>query len=222
MNAQQIIETAKSEKWKRKQVKQVCYSHKVPVEEREEIYAALGFAPTTTTTTTATTEATSKVEVAKPVPPQLLTAIVEPEPVLLEDGAVIWCDAAENTVIKVVNCYGRQRKLDNGGYRVGLYVGRLCGNVVERHYNTKCPDQFAGECWAILKAVELAIRNGIKSCVIRNDRVGGFGATKKKGYIGTKYLYVAKKMADENGLAVEFNLCSSAENLADRVSRSER
>lgn len=46
MNAQQILEAAKSQVWKRGQVKAACYEHKVPVAEREAIYAALGMAPT--------------------------------------------------------------------------------------------------------------------------------------------------------------------------------
>lgn len=46
MNAQQILETAKSEGWKRKQVKEACYAHKIEIAQREAIYAALGMAAT--------------------------------------------------------------------------------------------------------------------------------------------------------------------------------
>lgn len=46
MNAQQIIDVAKAEHWKRKQVKEACYQHKISLEEREAIYASLGMAPT--------------------------------------------------------------------------------------------------------------------------------------------------------------------------------
>jgi hypothetical protein len=133
----------------------------------------------------------------------------------LADGDVIWCDSAENTVVRVVNSYGRQKKFDNGGYRVGL----KCGEIERVFFNSQCPDQFAGECYSVLKSVELAAEHGCKSVTIRNDRIGGFEATTKRGYIGAKYLWVAKKIAIERGVTVNFNLCSSAENLADAVAR---
>lgn len=136
-------------------------------------------------------------------------------------GAVIWCDAAPNTVKKVVNRFGRQSKFDNGGYRVGLLAETEDGEYEAREYNTRCPDQFAGECFAVLKAVELATECGAKTVTVRNDRIGGFEASTKRGYIGAKYLWVAKNMAEENGLAVTFDLCSGAENRADKISRTE-
>ena len=135
----------------------------------------------------------------------------------IADGAVIWCDAAENTVTRAVNSYGKQAKFDNGGYRVGL----VCGGYTHRHVNTACPDQFAGECFAVLKAIELATECGLHSCTIRNDRIGGFESSTKRGYAGAKYLWVAKKIAAENNLEVTFDLCSGAENQADRASRTE-
>lgn len=135
---------------------------------------------------------------------------------LAGDG-VIWCDAAENTVRRVMNGYGRVRKYDNGGYRVGLKSGAC----EQRHYNTRCPDQFSGECFAVLKAIELAAARGLSACTIRNDRIGGFEASTKRGYVGAKYLWVAKKIAAEAGLTVTFDRCSGTENLADRVSRQE-
>jgi hypothetical protein len=138
----------------------------------------------------------------------------------IADGCIIWCDAAQNTVVKVVNSYGRQAKFDNGGYRVGLVAETSAGDYVARHANTKCPDQFAGECYAVLKAVELAVEAGLQSCVIRNDRIGGFDASTKRGYIGAKYLWIAKQMSEEQGLAVTFEPCSGSENRADRASRT--
>jgi hypothetical protein len=44
--AQQVLDQARAEGWKRSQVKAACYERKVPKEEREAIYAALGMAPT--------------------------------------------------------------------------------------------------------------------------------------------------------------------------------
>lgn len=46
MNATEIMQKAKAEGWKRAQVKAACYEFKVPTEQREEIYAALGMAAT--------------------------------------------------------------------------------------------------------------------------------------------------------------------------------
>jgi hypothetical protein len=145
----------------------------------------------------------------------------------IADGAVIWCDAAQNTVRKTVNSYGRVAKFDNGGCRVGIVVDTPAGRFTARHFNTKCYsektgayDQFAAECFAVLKAVELAAECGLKRCVIRNDRIGGFAATEKRN-LGGKYLYVATKIASENGLTVEFDKCSGEENIADCISRSE-
>jgi DNA-binding transcriptional MerR regulator len=139
----------------------------------------------------------------------------------IADGAVIWCDAAENTVTRVVNRFGRKAKYDNGGYRIGLLAETDDGEYEAREYNTRCPDQFAGECFAVLKAVELAADCRAKKVTIRNDRIGGFEASTKRGYIGAKYLWVAKNMAEENGLGVTFDVCSGAENRADRISRTE-
>lgn len=46
MNAQQILDSARTNNWNRKQVKQACFDHKIDLAERESIYAALGMAPT--------------------------------------------------------------------------------------------------------------------------------------------------------------------------------
>lgn len=137
----------------------------------------------------------------------------------ITDGAVIFCDGCENTVVRVVNSYGRQQKFDNGGYRAGL----KCGAFEAVYYNTQCPDQFAAECWSVLKAVEFAAERGLKSCTVRNDRIGGFEACNEKkqrrGYVGAKYLSVAQKIAREHGLAVTFDPCSCEDNQADAVVR---
>lgn len=135
----------------------------------------------------------------------------------LEDGATIWCDAAQNKVRRVVNGYGRKATFDNGGYRIGV----KCGELERVFKNTQCPDSFAGECFAVLKSIELAAEHGCKAITVRNDRIGGFEATTKRGYIGAKYLWVAKKIAAEHGMTVLFDQCSGAENLADAVSRKE-
>lgn len=136
------------------------------------------------------------------------------------NGAVIWCDAAQNK-------NGRY----HNGCRIGLLVETEAGRFTTQHYNTKTftdngdYDQFASECYGVLKAVELAIECKLTACTIRNDRIGGFdsvsGKKIKKGYIGGKYLYVAKKMAEENGLEVSFDRCTGDENEADHTSRSE-
>jgi len=136
-------------------------------------------------------------------------------------GAVIWCDAAENTVTRVVNGRGRKAKFHNGGYRVGLLAETDAGEYEAREYNTRCPDQFAAECYAVLKAVELAAECSAAAVTIRNDRINGFNASTKRGYIGAKYLWIASKLAKDNDLSVTFDGCTSEENRADRISRTE-
>lgn len=131
----------------------------------------------------------------------------------------IHCDSSENTVRATVNSYGKKIKFNNGGYRVGLFV--LEDKTEAVFYNTQCPDQFAGECFAVLKAVEFATEAGCSEAVIVNDRIGSFVDSTKRGYVGAKYLWVAQKIASENGLEVSFDRCSSAENLADSVARRE-
>ena len=133
----------------------------------------------------------------------------------ITNGAVIWCDAADNK-------NGRY----HNGCRIGLRVDTEAGRFTAQHYNTKtfsektgAYDQFAAECYGVLKAVELAIECKLTTCVIRNDRIGGFEASTRRGYIGAKYLWVAQKMAVENNLEVEFDRCTGDENLADYVSR---
>lgn len=144
----------------------------------------------------------------------------------IRDGAVIWCDAAPNTVNRVVNGYGKQAKFDNGGYRAGVLVETPDGDHCERFINRSCPDQFAAECWSVLKAVELAKECELQSVTIRNDRISSFTAVSqkksRKGYIGSKYLYVAKRIAEAADLDVTFDRCTGAENRADRVSRTEK
>jgi len=128
-------------------------------------------------------------------------------------NVTIYCDAAENTVRKTVNTHGKIRKFDNGGHRIGLIVITE-GEPMRRravYVNTQCPDQFAGECFAVLKAVEAAVEMKLKEVTISNDRVDSFTASTKKGYKGATYLWVAAKMAKENGVAVNFERVSGSE-----------
>jgi len=133
--------------------------------------------------------------------------------------AVIWADAHENTVRKVVNRFGKKVTFNNGGYRIGILVEKEGEKKEFVFYNTRCPDQFAGECFSVLKAVEVAKEMGFKKIVIRNDRIDSFYATTKWGYIGMKYLYIARKLSEDEGIDVEFKICSSVKNKADGLSR---
>lgn len=129
----------------------------------------------------------------------------------------IYFDAHENTVRATVNRFGKKLKFDNGGHRIGI----ICGEIEAVYYNTVCPDQFAAECFGCLKAVEFAKEQGLKSVTLRNDRITSFQATTKRGYKGTTYLWLAEKMAREEGIEVDFEYVQSEENLADKVSRRE-
>lgn len=137
----------------------------------------------------------------------------------------IFCDAAQNTKRVKVNSYGKLRKFHNGGHRVGIVVVNEDGERVAEavYHNTKTPDndQFAGECWSVLKAIEVAKELSLDSVTICNDRVGGFEASTKRGYIGAKYLWIAKKIATENKINVSFDQVKGNENVADAVSRDE-
>lgn len=126
----------------------------------------------------------------------------------------------KNTVRKTINRFGKIAKYNNGGHRIGVLIDsqpRKRGIF----YNTVCPDQFAAECFAVLKAVEAAKEFGLTEVIILNDRVTSFEATTKRGYAGTKYLWVANKIAKENSISVTFEHVASADNLADGLSRVE-
>lgn len=241
-----FLDLARESKWTRKQTRNELYKLNCPElwERRDELMAALGFA------TTDQTAAAQQVELAKQreadeAARQAAAEREEAERVAREadeaqakvdaelariaaleaitDGAVIWCDACENTETRVVNGYGRHAKFDNGGYRAGLLISTEAGQVEEVYYNRQCPDQFAAECWSVLKAVEFASERGLKTCVIRNDRIGGFDSLsekkQKKGGKAATYLAVAARIARDAGLAVTFDRCTSEENLADAVCR---
>lgn len=237
-----VLESARQNKWSRKQTRSELYKLNCPElwARRDELMAALGFATTDQTAVAqqaaaeqSKQEAARQVEetkarmeatrlAAEEVARQEREAAAARQAAALAaitDGAEIWCDACENTVVRVVNSYGRQSTFDNGGYRAGIKIG----DYEAVFYNRQCPDQFAAECWSVLKAVEVAAERGLKLCTVRNDRIGGFeacnGKSIKRGYIGAKYLYVASKIASENGIAVNFEPCSSADNLADAVCR---
>ncbi|MGH9931019.1 MAG: hypothetical protein ACREA9_17565 [Pyrinomonadaceae bacterium] len=219
---QAVLAAARENKWTRKQTRGELYILNCPElwARRDELMTALGFATTDQTATDQQAAADNAArEAGEQQEREAAAAKREAALAAITDGAIIFCDSAENTVVKVVNSYGRQAKFDNGGYRAGLKVG----DFEAVFYNGQCPDQFAGECWAVLKAVEFAKERGLKSCTVRNDRIGGFGACNgksiKRGYIGAKYLYVAKKIAEEHGIAVQFDLCTSDTNEADRVAR---
>lgn len=249
---EEIKNQAVAESWSRKQIKAAAYESGLSKEQRDEVWAACGHttmvqaamakadeeaaakaeterrAADAARETEARREAEAKVEAERKATEQAEAEARKAAKAAIADGSVIFCDAAENKVTRVVNSYGRKATFDNGGCRVGLLVETPVGDYVARHYNSKCYhdksgeyDQFAAECYAVLKAAELAVECGLKKCTISNDRIGGFEASTKRGYIGAKYLWVASKIARESGVEVEFELCSSEENKADRVSRSE-
>ncbi len=215
MTVEQLIVEAKANNWNRRQIKDACYAAGIDAAGRQQAWDACGIekqepaAPKQQPSPVFAAVAT----VVAPVAAQPVA-----EPIKLEDGCTIFCDSAANTATRVVNSYGRQKKYDNGGFRVAVKSGKL----VERFTNTVCPDSFAGECFAVLKAIEVAVQHGLNSVVISNDRIGGFKATTKPGYKGTMYLGVAEKIARENNLAVTFEVCTSEDNKADYASKTEK
>lgn len=93
-------------------------------------------------------------------------------------------------------------------------------------FNSNCTsingdhDQFAAECYGVLKAVEIAKEMNLKRVEIRNDRISSFTASTKRDYCGAKYLWIAKKIASESGILVTFSHVSGQDNIADGLSRS--
>lgn len=125
---------------------------------------------------------------------------------------VIYCDSAP---LKTV------------GVMVGVHIETWNGERVAfgSFVNSKCPDQFAGECYSVLKAIECARQLGAKKLFVLNDRIGGFRATDKKRYAGTKYLAVAATIADQAGITVKFYKIAKSDgqkNLADRYTRGQQ
>lgn len=131
-----------------------------------------------------------------------------------EQSVTIWCDACPNTVTRAVGAWGKHLKFDNCGYRVAI----KCGEAEAWWTNSRCTDQFAAECFAVLRAVDWAREAGHPKITVRNDRVASFYAYNRKA-AGYSYLAVARRIAEEHGIDVTFEPCSSDENLADEVVR---
>lgn len=234
-----LLNEARAGGWSRKQVKDACFKAQAGVEARERLLAELGFAATKTAEQMAAEqaerdarEAAESTAAAARAEQQRLETLAaqrqaaeraaaeqaEREQQLaaakaaIADGAVIWCDAAQ---------------MKGRGAQIGLRVDTAAGRFTATAFNGQGVwhaksgeyDQFAAECFAVLKAVELACECGLSECVIANDRIGGFEATTKRGYIAAKYLWIARKMAEEHGLGVNFNRVRGADNKADAVSR---
>lgn len=212
-----------SEAWSNRKIKDALFATGMNDRRAELVEAVRAVHPAVVVTQAALAEPVKPVAIA-PVVTEATTPVAEP--MKLADGCTIFCDAAANKVKKVINAYGRQRTYDNGGMRIGIKSGEF----EAAFYNTQCYhpksgalDSFAGECFAVLKAVEVAVQHGLKNVTISNDRIGGFveQSGKKTQSKGFTYLFVAKKMADENNLTVTFDVCTGDENQADRISRIE-
>lgn len=127
---------------------------------------------------------------------------------------IVYCDAAIRT--------------DAIGAKVAVIVQLEDGTEVLRRtaVNGNCHtingdyDQFAAECFGVLKAVETAKDVGFKRIEIRNDRISSFSASTKRDYDGSKYLFVARRISEENGILVTFRHVSGEDNIADSLSRS--
>jgi hypothetical protein len=150
---------------------------------------------------------------------------------------ILWVDASENTGRIPANVLGGLA-FNSGGYRIGLLLQQDGQpDITQVHYNARCPDQYAGECYAVLKGIELvtgqirtsflrqeAVPGGMnessfKQLVLRSDRITSFRDCIKKDYEGTKYLRRAEYLASEAIILVNFKTCLSEENLADAVLR---
>jgi hypothetical protein len=127
---------------------------------------------------------------------------------------LVYCDAARRS--NAVGAKAAVIVLDEAGTEVARCTA-VNGNC---HTANGDYDQFAAECFGVLKAVETAKEMKLSRIEVRNDRIGSFEASTKFGYDGAKYLWLAKKIAAENSMLVTFNQIAGEDNIADGLSRS--
>lgn len=132
----------------------------------------------------------------------------------------IWCDAGENTIRKVVNSYGKMVTYKNGGFLAGVVIEETREELIFK--NGQCSYSLEAEAFAVLKSIECAIARGAKSLLIKSDGVTSLSQEiSKRENKGDRYLAVARRLVDENGLQLGFERVGSSSdaNRADAFLR---
>lgn len=132
----------------------------------------------------------------------------------MKNKLILYVDAAANRYEKVVNSYGKKLKGSNG-WKIGIVSED--GEIRERATNTQATNSLAAEAYGILKAVEIAAEKGVIAVVIHSDAIGSLESPASEQ--GDKYLWVARKIAADNNLAVTIARVAGSENPADAISR---
>lgn len=125
----------------------------------------------------------------------------------------LFVDAAANRLEKIVNNYGKKNSWTDG-YRAA--VVSESGLIKESFVNRKASNSLMAEAWAVLKGVEVARDFKLLDVTIVSDAIGGFD---HPAHDGETYLQIAKNMAAENGISVDFEFVPGTTNPADELSR---
>lgn len=132
----------------------------------------------------------------------------------MKKDLVLYVDAAANRSEKVVNSYGKKAKWSKG-FKIAVVSDDKA--IRETFVNTKAANSLAAEAFAVLKAVEVAVKSGASSARICSDVIGALDMPASNQ--GDRYLWLARKMISESGLAVEIAVVDGAQNPADALSR---
>jgi hypothetical protein len=116
----------------------------------------------------------------------------------------IYVAVCENTERKVVNRFGKKLTFHYAGFRAGFVISAGESYVAT---NRRATNAHAAACWAVLRAVELALMRGERECLlIKAKAQAGWrtGGSAKNQY----FLDLARAKAALAGLRVEFEHCS--------------
>lgn len=125
----------------------------------------------------------------------------------------IFVDAAANRLERIVNSYGKKDQWTEG-YKVAVLSED--GGIMETFVNRKASNSLMAEAWAVLKAIEVAAKSGLKEITVVSDAISSF---EHPAHDGAVYLRIAKAKSNENGLSVDFAFVPGVENPADALSR---
>ena len=109
---------------------------------------------------------------------------------------VIYCDSVGNFTLER-GSNDKVVRTSLAGHRIGVVACTPEGHVLGSGLfsNSVCPDQYAGACWAVLRAVEIVIEYGAEIIGIRTQQVENLGSSTRQGYRGSRYLEIAREAA---------------------------
>lgn len=133
----------------------------------------------------------------------------------------MYCDAVGNFTAEPSD-RGGIRRVPLTGHRVGVVACTPEGSVLGSGLfaNSVCPDQYAAACWAVLRAIEIAIQNGAELVGIKTQQVENLGSSTRNGYKGSRYLEIAREGVWQAKARCYFEtLSANSINLAEFVAR---